>query len=219
MRLRLSAAEPSAAVAPGPGEPRRPAPAGRFVDLHHVDLAAQVLDPLLGRGDRLVHALLGGAHLAELRRLEGDLALQLGDPLGDLAGQGLVALGERRAGRALVARRLVLQAGSSFSRMRRRATSEARSSRAVPARVGVADLLVEDAQGVAVDHRRAGVVRRAAEQGEELGEDGHAGRPQAAEAKFSRRSDAALMAFSASMRSSMITVCRVVLQEISPKIS
>jgi hypothetical protein len=40
-------------------------------------------------------------------------------------------------------------------------------------RVGVADLLVEDSDGVGVHHRRAGLVGGAAEQRDQLGKNRH----------------------------------------------
>ena len=121
-----------------------------------------------------MHALLGGAHVGELRRLQADLGLQLGDPRGDFQGQGLVALGQGRAGRALVAGRLVLEVlqlllgHPPLGHQRRQVVPGAAQGV-----VGVADFLVEDAQRIGVHHGGAGVIGRAAEESDQFREDRH----------------------------------------------
>ncbi len=170
-----------------------------------------------------MHPRLCGPHLGDLRLLQGDFAFQVGDPLGDLAGQVLVALGHRGAGRALVALGLFAEA---LQLLLQDPPAGDQRRQVVPrlgqGRVRVADLLVEDAQGVGVDHGGSGVVGAAAQQGEQLVPHRHGGLlrlDQATREKFWRRSEAASMAFSASIRSSITTVCRVVLHASSPKIS
>jgi hypothetical protein len=125
--------------------------------------------------------VLGGAHVADLRFLQVDVLLKVGDALGHLAGQVHVALLDGGPGRALVLGDLVAEAGDFLLQD---AAAGHQGGHVVAGLalggVRVADFLVEDANGVGVDDGRGGLVRAGATQGEQLVPDGHGRSPRGA---------------------------------------
>ena len=119
--------------------------------------------------------LLGGAHVLDLRGLQRDILLEIGDPLRDLARKVHVAFLDRDAGRCLILRGL----GAIALDLGFENAAAGDQPRKIVARlalrlVGIADFLVEDTQRVRVDDRRTRFVRAGTTEGEKLAPDGHA---------------------------------------------
>ena len=126
-----------------------------------------------GPFDGRAQARLGRLHILDQRATGRDLDFQFGDADGDFARQIGLALAERRAGRAFVLADLVAEAGHLVFR---HAATGHQAGEVVAGLalggVGVADFLVEDAQGLLIDDRFADFIGAAAQCGEQLAPDG-----------------------------------------------